>query len=363
MSKGQQDRKPAAKFAIGYFFRKDKPFVNVIEKYLPHIAEVYFPWPGLLSARQLHVSSDEMLESLTAGLKWCRTHGLALDLLMNATCYGETGATVDQQLAIGRSLEQMDSLGLLPEVVTTTSPFVARVIKMAVPEIEVRASVNMRLNSTLAMEYISDFFDSFYMGRDLQRDLPTLKRFSEWCSDHGKKLCLLANSGCLRNCPWQTFHETLLAHDFQRSFHDCRRIDVPSVLCSKMFKERRFVEFLRASWIRPEDLYRVEPYVAAIKLSTRDVPDPELIIKAYTERKFNGNLFNLIDPGFSNTYSRFSLDNTAFPSDWFDSGIAGLCAINCTHCGRCEQVMAKILKEKALPSFSLSASPVDNITI
>ncbi|MDD4817586.1 MAG: hypothetical protein PHI85_06420 [Victivallaceae bacterium] len=363
MNRGNAGSKPVAKFAIGYFFNKKKPFVEIIEKYLPHIAEIYFPWPGLLSARQIHVDNGEMLDALTADLKWCREHRLALDLLMNATCYGDAGGTVDQQLAIGRSLEQMDKAGLLPEVVTTTSPFVARVIKMAAPQIEIRASVNMRLNSTLAMEYISDFFDSFYMGRDLQRDLPTLKHFSKWCTENGKKLCLLANSGCLRNCPWQTFHETLLAHDFQRAFHDCRRIDVPSVLCSKMFKERRFVEFLRASWIRPEDLHRVEPYVAAIKLSTRDVPDPELIIKAYTERKFNGNLFKLIDPGFSNTYSRFSLDNTAFPPDWFDSGIAGLCAINCTHCGRCEQVMDKVLREKPLPTFALSADRVDNITI
>ena len=106
----------------------------------------------------------------------------------------------------------LDSWGCRPEVCTTASPFVARVLKTAFPEVEVRASVNMRLTTLQAFRYLAPLFDSYYIGRDIQRNLETVKRFSDWCHANGKKLCLLANSGCLRNCPWQTFHDNLIAH-------------------------------------------------------------------------------------------------------------------------------------------------------
>ena len=97
------------------------------------------------------------------------------------------------------------------EIVTTASPFIARTFKKAFPEIEVRASVNMRLTTLQAFKYLAPLFDSYYLGRDVQRNLETVKRFSGWCRANGKKLCILANSGCLRNCPWQTYHDNLIA--------------------------------------------------------------------------------------------------------------------------------------------------------
>lgn len=99
-----------------------------------------------------------------------------------------------------------------PEIVTTASPFIARTLKGAFPEIEVRASVNMRLTTLQAFRYLAPLFDSYYLGRDVQRNLETVRAFSGWCHDNGKKLCILANSGCLRNCPWQTYHDNLIAH-------------------------------------------------------------------------------------------------------------------------------------------------------
>ena len=37
------------------------------------------------------------------------------------------------------------------------------------------------------------------------------QHFADWCRANGKKLCILANSGCLGNCPWQTYHDNLIA--------------------------------------------------------------------------------------------------------------------------------------------------------
>ena len=48
------------------------------------------------------------------------------------------------------------------------------------------------------------------------------------------------------------------------------------------------------------------------------------------------------DHGFSFRPNR--IDNKSFPADWVTSGIAAKCAENCTHCGKCEEIMQKALK-------------------
>ena len=334
------------KFAFGYYFGKRNGFTfrALAEQYAPYLKEVYFPWPGLLSARELEEDVASLREKLVDDLKFCRSKGLALDLLANATCYGDKSFTAAQREEYFGYLKDLASHGLLPEIVTTTSPFLAKITKKFDASIERRASVNMRLNSTLAMEYISNEFDSFYICRDIQRDLPTLKLFSEWGKKNGKSICMLANSGCLRYCPWQTFHETLLAHDFRHAQPELKKVGLKSTLCMEVFINKQYEELLRGSWIRPEDLHRYEPYVSVIKLSTREADRPDLILKAYTSGSFDGNLFLLLDPCFTFLSPLTFLDNKAFPKEWSEGKIAGLCANDCTHCGKCAEVLKRALK-------------------
>lgn len=347
------------KFAVGYYFAEPGKFIQLVRPYLASILEIYFPFPGILSARELHGDDDERFRSvLIPDLKWFREQGLKLDLLFNATCYGEKSYSTDFRLEIERALKRLDDEGVKPEIITTTSPFVATVVRKKHPDIEIRASVNLKIGSTLAMEYVSDLYDSFYMSRDLQRDIPTLRRFSEWCAEHGKKLCMLVNSGCLRNCPSQVFHETLLAHGFWRIGQETALMKKGPLLCRNIFgNSARAEEILRATWIRPEDLHLYAPYVSAFKLSTRDlVSDASPILKAYCSGHWDGNLLSILDPNFSDDFGPKMIDNSAFPKDWGESGTAALCAINCTHCGKCTQVLERVLKDN--PNYK----PKNNLT-
>ena len=338
-------------FAVGYFNPiapkgtavVSRNFIPMVEKYIDALCEVYFPWPGIVNARGFTGNMEEMREQLVGDLRWCREHGLALDLLINGTCYGEKTATVQMHAEIAAALRDLDSLGLLPEIITTTLPFVGRVLKREFPKIEVRASVNMRLNSTLALDYIEPLFDSFYIGRDIQRDFPTLKKFRKWADDHGKKLCMLANSGCLRNCPGQTMHETILAHGVM-PFDEGRNIEFSPVFCDNIYGRGGFEEFLRATWIRPEDIDLFTPYASVFKLSTRKVIDPEPILKAYASGSYDGDLAKIVDP--RPFFPFHTVDNKSFPDDWATGGVAGLCAIDCTHCGRCREVLRRVFKRK-----------------
>ena len=333
-------------YAFGYFFEKrgGRTFRDLVEQYALFLKEVYFPWPGLLSARELDKDIAPLRRKLIDDLKFCRSKGLALDLLVNATCYGDTALTSVQREEYFGHLKELSSFGLMPEIVTTTSPYIATITKKFDASVDRRASVNMRLNSTLAMEYVAETFDSFYICRDLQRDLPTVKMFAEWGKKNGKSICMLANSGCLRYCPWQTFHETLLAHDFRHIQGEMRKLDLPSTLCVGIVQSKQYEEILRASWIRPEDLYQYEPYISVFKLSTREADRPDLILQAYTSRSFNGDLLLLLDPGFSFMVRPYVFDNKEFPKEWSEGKIAGKCASNCTHCGKCTEVMNLVFK-------------------
>ena len=88
--------------------------------------------------------------------------------------------------------------------------FVAEVIKTHFPEIDVRASVNMAIASVSGMKYIKNYFDSFYIARELNRYPQKIKILKQWCEANNKKLFLLANSGCLRDCSAHTFHDNLV---------------------------------------------------------------------------------------------------------------------------------------------------------
>ena len=78
---------------------------------------------------------------------------------------------------------------------------------------DVRASVNMRLGTVRAMEYVSHLFDSFYIQREYNRDLDRIDELREWAGRNGKRLYMLANSGCLLWCAVQTFHDNMVAHE------------------------------------------------------------------------------------------------------------------------------------------------------
>ena len=335
------------KFAVGYYMSKkaDDPtsFSELAKRFAPRLREVYFPWPGVSNGRAVHFSpADE--ERLAADLKYCRDHGMKLDFLANAACYGERSCTEEQRLQLSGIIKRLDKLGLHPEIVTTTSPYIARVFKLSFPDIEVRASVNMRLRNTLALEYLAPLYDSYYICRDVQRDLPTFRTISAWCKDHGKKLCMLVNSGCMRDCPWHTFHDAMVAHKISNAFPEMTYRNL-GLVCSRIFdRESSREEFLRCTWIRPEDVHVFEPDLETVKLATRGVAHPVEIVEAYLNGSYDGDLLRLTDPSHAFGFRPYRIDNKSFPADWVTSGIAGKCAENCTHCGKCTEILDRVLK-------------------
>jgi len=327
--------------AAGYqHFSDGAPFAEIALRH-PSVKEVYFPWVDEPSGRpKLGYEEEddpaELKAALRRDLTQLRAAGVKLDLLLNANCYGAEAMSRKLEGHVIDILVELVSWNCKPEIVTTASPFVARTLKKAFPEIEVRASVNMRLTTLQAFKYLSPLFDSYYLGRDVQRNLETVKRFSDWCHANGKKLCLLANSGCLRNCPWQTFHDNLIAHSDAAMKVENVRGWSPHLCWTLYGDPKSFPEILKATWIRPEDLRRYDGLVDVVKLATRQHANPGMVVSAYERGRFEGNLLDLLEPGFSPAFYPHFIDNAAFPPDWFEKTSA--CAPECADCGYCDRV-------------------------
>jgi len=333
--------------AAGYqHFADGAPFAEIALRH-PAVKEVYFPWVGEPSGRpKLGYEEEDDPAELEAALRRdllrLKVAGVKLDLLLNANCYGAEAMGSGLGKRIVDIVSTLRSWECEPDVCTTASPFVAHVLKESFPEIETRASVNMRLTTLQAFRYLAPLFDSYYLGRDVQRNLETVRRFSGWCHSNGKKLCVLANSGCLRNCPWQTFHDNLIAHSDEAMRVENTKGWCPH-LCWTMYRDKsNFPEVLKSTWVRPEDIHRYEGLVDIVKLATRQHANPDMVISAYERGSFDGNLLDLFEPGFSPAFFPVFVDNTAFPADWFDR--VASCVRECGNCGYCERTFRTVGK-------------------
>ena len=124
----------------------------------------------------------------------------------------------------------------------------ARAVKQAFPDLEVRASVNMRLATVRALEPVAEFFDSFYVQREYNRRLDRIAELKAWADAEGKGLHLLVNSGCLNFCPGQTFHDNLVAHEAEIS--RMRNVGGGTARVLELLSRGALVRFLQNSGIR-----------------------------------------------------------------------------------------------------------------
>ena len=212
---------------------------------------------------------------------------------------------------------------------------------MYFPNIEVRSSVNMKIGTVKGMEYLADLFDSFHVQRDYNRDLARLKELKEWADAAGKKLILLANSGCFAHCSGQTFHDNLVAHEAEICEVNNLRDFTPYVCWRALKKRENWHMLLENTWIRPEDIHHYEGLFDTVKLATRMHALPGLVIGAYARGYHVGNLLDLFEPGFGPALAPYIIDNTAFPKDWFERTTN--CNKQCHTCAYCRSVLERVL--------------------
>lgn len=272
------------KFSVGYQFKEEgEIFSDIVERYKDRIEEVYFPWLNLPSGRGPIASKTgyinwECQKQLEYELKRIKNMRIKLNLLLNSSCWGgETLSVFLGNLVISIVDYLKENIGI--DSITSFSPVVSYLIKKNFPEIEIRASVNMRIGTIKSMEQLKELYDSFVMQREYNRDFKRIDELKEWCEKNGKKLILLANSGCINFCPVQIFHDNVISHELD--VHTRANIieEIPGNCWSFYRDKENWKYLLTNSWIRPEDLHYYSDYFDVVKLATRINPFPEKVIK------------------------------------------------------------------------------------
>ncbi len=306
------------KLSVGYQLCGTPDFREAILCLKDRIGEVYFSWGDFANGRNSlpltgGLTPWEAQRRQEEDLAAFSDHGIALNLLFNATCYGRDSLSRAFFLKVGNTVDYLAGRYALRGI-TTTSPLIARFIHENFPGLDTRASVNMSIGSVEGMDYVADCFDSFYAAREYNRDLTRLAALRDWCGKNGKKLYGLANSGCLNHCSAHVFHDNLVSHEAEIAAMDngyafegiCRRY------LSK--PENRAALLTRTSFLRPEDAGLYEELFEGLKLATRVSPCPLRILKAYAAGRFRGNVLELLEPNHAGLIYPYVLENSRIES-------------------------------------------------
>lgn len=336
------------KFSVGYKFfdEKENSFAETICSLRENIEEVYFPWLDVETCRASLINERGTINwdaqaFLENDLRMLKDHDIKLNLLLNANCYGEKAISSYLKNYVCSVIRHIIDIADTLDFVTTTSPFIARIVKDEFPKIKTRASVNMRIGDIKGMQYLEEVFDGFYVQRDYNRNLNYIRNLKDWTDAKGKTLHLLANSGCMKFCSGQVFHDNVVAHE--KGMKEMLNVDgVKAAICWDYYSRREnWVSLLQNTWIRPEDIKHYEGLFTSVKLATRMTERPASVVKAYIAGRHRGNLLDLLEPNHTHLLDGYYIDNSAFPLDWFER--TSSCSGDCHKCEYCQGVLDKVL--------------------
>lgn len=303
------------KFSVGYQLLNDDYFLNSIIEHKDNISEVYFSWGDFPNGRNNQLDKTDMTAweaqlKQTEDLKKLTKEKIPLNLLLNATCYGRDSQSRAFYKKIGDTVDYILNNYILKSI-TTTSPLIAKFIKTNFPSIDVRASVNMGIGTVEGMDYVGQYFDSFYLKREYNRDFAKIRLLKSWCDNNGKTLYALANSGCLNNCSAHVFHDNLVSHENEISQMD-NGYEFTGICRDYLKKPGNIYKLLdNTGFIRPEDIHLYEDLFPAMKLATRVNSNPVAVLSAYIDKKRHvGSALDLLEPNHTAAIFPYFLENS-----------------------------------------------------
>lgn len=224
--------------------------------------------------------------------------GISFNYLLNASCLGSIEFTRLGRKKIYRLFRWLVDIKV--DKITVTIPYLLQLIKDKHPHLKLCVSTIAEVDSLQkALFWQKIGADEITLSHlSLCRNFNQLSLIRKAVSC---KLRLIANAGCLYQCPLSQYHTSWDSHASQLRFSNKAGLLISYyTLFCRYLRLLNPDEFIRSQWIRPEDLHIYENIgINAIKLTDRRCSSSEIIkiTKAYSERKYQGNLLDLL-PAF-----------------------------------------------------------------
>jgi len=233
----------------------------------------------------------------------CHARGIGFNYLLNASAMGNTEFTREGQRQMEEMLDWLDGTGV--DSVTVANVFFLRLVKRRHPRLRVRVSSHRFTDNARKVRFWVDNGADYIVVSEvnIHREFKVLEAMRKAAGD--TELQLIVNNWCRQDCAIAGNHAVTLSAASQANSRGFP-LDYCSLVCNDL-RLRHPVNYVRANWIRPEDLHFYEDLgYHNFKIVERNTPTRILLdrVKAYAERRYDGNLLDLVQ-------------NYAYPEDKF----------------------------------------------
>jgi collagenase-like PrtC family protease len=282
-------------------------YLSRLKKY-PEVGWLYGSLPTEIvgSGRQTALLPAVDREGASEHIRQAHRLGFKFNYLINTSCLGNREYTGDFHRPMLKYMEWIAEQK--PDLVTVTLPFIAQIIKKQFSSLKISVSKYANVDSLEKAKFWEDLgADEITIPDDnLNRDFKMLRLMRENLSCG---MQVFTNLACLLGCPFANHHANLTSHGAQRHEQaDGVYLEYCLANC-KSIRVRRPVEIIKSGWIRPEDLHHYEELgISKFKLVDRSLTSRGLLkrVKAYSERKYVGNLADIICLHTKRTEHRFA---------------------------------------------------------
>jgi len=326
---GRGHQKAKIKFSIGYNHASD--FLDRIDKYKQYIGSIYFPAPRrIVRSSRNFLQEDRYDVTIAELIGYCLKSGIRSKLLVNASC---DGGKYNDSLHFSKLLKYLRKLhdaGL--STVVVTNPLFVDKIRSKLPKLEIEASVVCNIKTLTQARYCQTIgISAICIDADANYNMELIKGIK---SETKLKIILMVNEGCLYNCIGRNHHLNFISHA-------APGVELAESFCKKIFKKQPQA-FFKSPFVRPEDIHNYFQIVDEFKLVTRSMPTTkiELILNAYIQQSYGGNLLELVDCSYSKDVIKW-IDNLKLNQYDFFNKIRN-CNERCANCGFCKRLLYEV---------------------
>jgi len=243
--------------------------------------------------RPAFILPDASNETIEEYIKSVHEHKMQFTYLLNAPCMNNMEFDREFYGNLIEYIQWVCDIGT--DNITVTTPFLVQLITEQFPQLKIRISTIAHVNSVNRAKFYealgaSEITPDVMVNRDF-RTLEKMRKALKKC-----ELVLLLTDGCLYQCPFRYYHYNILGHASQTQ-SSRYYIDTCILNCSAI-KFSNPTEVIKCRWVRPEDLTHYEAIgIDKFKIAGRRMSTEWLVrsVKAFSERKYAGNLVDIIE--------------------------------------------------------------------
>lgn len=183
----------------------------------------------------------------------------------------------------------------------------------------------------------------FILDRSLNRQVHALESLIKQIRKKfpGRVLELIANEGCLYQCPFKPAHDSHIS--FANTGNAIDHFKMNNELGCVNIVNKKPERLLKSPFIRPEDVNHYDGIIDVVKLCGRTLGADFLMrtIAAYICREYHGNLLDVTDT-MEWLAQKIDIPNEQIPRDFFK--VVTACDKVCAECTYCKELFDKIAR-------------------